>query len=261
MRYNNVMYGADPELFLQDRSGEYKSAIGLIGGSKENPRYIDENGSAVQEDNVAVEFNIPPAKTRKEFIDSIGKVLGYLHEYVGAQGFSLSVVPAAYFPPSELMDLRALVFGCDPDFNVWTKTVNDPPEITKEHRTLRSSGGHIHVSWDNPNQESGEKLVMAMDVFLGAASIAYDSDTLRRKLYGKAGCFRFKPYGIEYRTLSNFWIKSPQLVGWAFDQSQKAVEYLNSGGKVKIDHLPLIEDCINRGNEASLEKLQQYYPI
>lgn len=261
MKYKNVMFGADPELFLLDNYGQFKSAIGIIGGSKAEPRYIDTDGSAVQEDNVAVEFNIAPAKTREEFIHHIGKVMEYLHNFVKEKGFSLCVVPAAIFPDSELKDPMALAFGCDPDFSVWTRSINEPPELPKDQPNLRSAGGHIHVSWDNPKDEDGERLVKAMDIFVGAPSIIYDSDQLRRKLYGKPGCFRFKPYGIEYRTPSNIWIKSPDLVGWAFDQSLRAVEYLNSGGKIDDAHLPLIEDCINRGNEASLEKLQQYYPI
>ena len=258
MKYENVMYGADPELFLQNTDQQYVSAIGIIGGSKESPRVIDSDGSAVQEDNVAVEFNIPPAKTKHEFIHSIGKVMGYLHDFVSEKGFSLSVVPAVHFPDSELKHPKALQFGCDPDLNVWTRTVNESPDIATN---LRSAGGHIHVSWDNPKDPAGELLVKALDIFVGAPSIAYDGDVLRRKLYGKAGTFRFKPYGIEYRTLSNFWIKSPDLVGWVFDQSEKAIDYLNSGGKIKKEHIPIIEDCINNGNEFSLEKLQQHYPI
>jgi hypothetical protein len=38
----------------------------------------------------------------------------------------------------------------------------------------------------------------------------WDSDVNRRLLYGKAGTIRIKPYGIEYRTLSNFWLKGVQ---------------------------------------------------
>ena len=32
------------------------------------------------------------------------------------------------------------------------------------------------------------------------------NDPLRRKLYGRAGRFRVKPYGLEYRTLDNYWL-------------------------------------------------------
>ena len=52
-----------------------------------------------------------------------------------------------------------------------------------------------------------------MDYTLGLDSLLLDSDTRRRSMYGRAGSFRFKEYGIEYRTLSNFWIKNNKSIG------------------------------------------------
>jgi hypothetical protein len=43
---------------------------------------------------------------------------------------------------------------------------------------------------------------------------------LRRELYGKAGAFRPKPYGVEYRVLSNRWLNSEALIRWVYNQSQ-----------------------------------------
>lgn len=261
MRYENIKLGADPELFLVDKTGKLRSAIGLIGGSKWNPRKLDNKGSAVQEDNVAVEFNIPPAESRQEFVNSIGKMLMYIHNYVHDKGLSLNVVPAAIFDQDQLDNPKALEFGCDPDFSVWLQSENPKPELPAELKNLRSCGGHIHVSWSNPKMAEQEDLIMAMDVFVGCPSIQYDPDLLRRKLYGKAGAFRFKDYGVEYRTLSNFWLKEPTLVEWVYDQTNHAIDYLNSGGIVDRSHKELINDCINNGNEASLLKLHQYYPF
>lgn len=262
MKYKNILVGADPELFLVEaQSGELRSAIGRIGGNKWEPRYIDDKGSAVQEDNVAVEFNIPPAATKKQFVKHIGRLLNYLADYVEDQNLLLSIVPAAIFPTSELNCQAALEFGCDPDFDVWRKVENSKPHLEGDLANLRSCGGHVHVSWDNPSTENQEDVVRAMDIFVGCPSILYDGDTLRRKLYGKAGAFRFKDYGIEYRTLSNFWLREPTLVEWVYDQTMKGLDYLNSGGKIDLEHAPLIQDCINTGNEASLLKLQQLYPI
>jgi hypothetical protein len=40
---------------------------------------------------------------------------------------------------------------------------------------------------------------------------------LARKLYGAAGRYRQPSYGVEYRTLSNFWLASPELVELVYD--------------------------------------------
>lgn len=266
MKYENVKFGADPELFLITKEGEYRSAVGLIGGSKKQPRVIDDQGSAVQEDNVAVEFNIPPSGTKQEFVNNIQKVMAYLNGYAGERNLLLSVVPAAKFPDIELQTPQAMRFGCDPDLNVWSGTLNAPPELDATNYNLRSCGGHVHVSWTPPKMEEefmaqGEELVRAFDLFLGAPSILYDSDMLRRRLYGKAGCFRFKPYGIEYRTLSNFWIKSPEMMEWVYDRAQQAIDFLNSGGTVRMEDRELIEQVINHGDESALTKLHQLYPF
>lgn len=89
--------------------------------------------------------------------------------------------------------------------------------------------GHIHIGYDNPNQKTSEQIVYAMDAILGLESILLDKDDRRKEMYGKAGCFRFKKYGVEYRTLSNFWIKDNESIAWAYNKTVEAVELVNTG--------------------------------
>ena len=58
-----------------------------------------------------------------------------------------------------------------------------------------------------------------MDYAIGVPSVLIDSDKARRRLYGKAGSMRHKPYGVEYRTLSNFWLNSDELTSWVYDRT------------------------------------------
>ena len=111
---------------------------------------------------------------------------------------------------------------CDPDFNVYTLNQNPAPNAATN---LRTAGGHIHVGYENPGWEMSVKIIQAMDLFLAIPSLILDTDTQRRKMYGKAGAFREKEYGCEYRTLSNFWIKSEESVKWAFNQTMRAVDF------------------------------------
>jgi hypothetical protein len=59
--------------------------------------------------------------------------------------------------------------------------------------------------------ENRERLVVLMDIFLGNTAVLMDRDPRnaeRRKFYGRAGEHRLPGHGIEYRTLSNFWLRA-----------------------------------------------------
>jgi len=109
--------GADPELFLKDATGKFISSIDLIGGSKAYPRPIDK-GCAVQEDNVSVEFNIPPCENELDFVNSLNYTLEYLKDFAKHSGLELAIVPSAEFSDDQLEHPRAQEFGCEPDYNV-----------------------------------------------------------------------------------------------------------------------------------------------
>lgn len=219
----NITLGCDPELFLKDSAtGKIVSAEGLIGGTKEEPRPISKKnrGFAVQEDNIMVEFNIPPAKTNQEFKDNINFVLNYLNKELKIKGYKLECKASHLMDKKFLQTDQAKTFGCEPDYNVYLQDIN--PEIGDVGR-LRSCGGHIHIGGYDPTEERTERVIKAMDIFLGLPSVWLDSDTRRRRMYGTAGSFRFKPFGCEYRSLSNFWTGSDELMTWAFDNTILAV--------------------------------------
>lgn len=257
MIYSNIKIGADPELFLVDNTGKFTSAIGLIGGSKEKPLPIDGEGNAIQEDNVSVEFNIPPCTTKEQFTGNINKVLSHIEDLMEAKGLNLAIIPAASFDWDQLQNPKAIEFGCEPDFNAWSGEKNPVPH--SDDLTLRSCGGHIHVGYDKPNQQSQMKLIRAMDVFLGVPSINFDKGDKRRELYGKPGAFRPKKYGAEYRTLSNFWIASKELQEWAYDQTMKAISFLNAGGSIPFIDMPKVYKAILEKDKASYDFLKATY--
>jgi hypothetical protein len=67
-----------------------------------------------------------------------------------------------------------------------------------------------------------------LDLRLAVPSLIWDKDKKRRLLYGKAGCFRPKPYGMEYRTLSNAWLNPaiPHVRKFIFGETIRAVKDL-----------------------------------
>jgi hypothetical protein len=248
------MLGCDPELFLT-REGSLYSAIDTWGGTKDNPRPLDElgEGFAVQEDNVALEFNIPPSATNQEFQENVNKIVNYLAENSKNQfGLLFSQLSAGEFPIEQLMDIRAMEFGCDPDYNAWTGKKNPRPEAPNP--LFRSAGGHVHVGIEHLSKRDARRLGQLMDLHLGVPSLLIDKGEERKKLYGKAGAMRFKPYGMEYRVLSNFWIFSPSYQQWVWNSAERAIHDLEMGRD--IGHMDeLLIGVINSNNKKVAAEL------
>ena len=62
-----------------------------------------------------------------------------------------------------------------------------------------------------------------LDISLFLPSLLFDDDTERRKLYGFPGSFRPKQYGVEYRPLSNKWLRNEVLMTWVFNTTLRSV--------------------------------------
>jgi Phage phiEco32-like COOH.NH2 ligase-type 2 len=251
------LIGADPECFIRNRyTGNYTSIVGKLGGTKQKPLPIDTQGHCVQEDNVAVEFNVPPASDAVGLAASIHKVLGWLREKL--PDYELDRASAVSFPKEELDTPEAQMFGCEPDFNAWKMCENPKPRAPDPN--LRSCGGHIHISSKGAIERPTE-MIRAMDVFAGLPAVFLDKGILRKSLYGKAGAFRFKDYGVEYRTLSNFWIFSDELVNWAYNATKQAVDFIEVGHSINEADGKSICRAINTNNEKLALKFMEKYGV
>lgn len=257
----NVTLGADPELFvMNETTGEIVSAEGFVLGTKYEPHHFDkdEAGYCTSLDNVMAEFTIPPVKSAEEMCRAIYHGIDFINGLL-PKGLKTVAVASAVLDPKHLQTESAKTFGCEPDYNVWTRSINPQPKAT--NKNLRSAGGHIHIGYDSPDMETNEKLVKACDIFLGLPSILLDTDVDRRKLYGKAGCFRMPSHGIEYRVLSNFWTKTPELVTWAYTQTMAAVDFVNAEMEVSDEDAILIQKAINNVDKELATKLIEKYQL
>lgn len=208
-------FGADPELFVF-RNGELVSAHDLLPGTKRDPFKVKQG--AVQVDGMAAEFNIDPATSFEEFNDNIETVLGEMRALLPKDA-ELRALSAVRFP-KEVFDAAPPVakeLGCSPDFDAWTGQINPPPRLPDDPY-LRTAAGHLHIGWTDDGDLASlqhilacQDLVKQLDWYLGVWSVSKDPDNTRRSLYGKAGACRYKPYGVEYRVLSNFWVLDPSL--------------------------------------------------
>lgn len=250
--------GADPEFFAQDKEGKLRSIIGLLHGSKDNPVAIDDHADfKMLEDNVAAEYNIPPAEDKNVFIQNIKYPQQAIAAILKTKNFEISTKASASFPSEELQDKMAWIFGCEPDFNAWEMCENPKPLCPDIN--FRSCGGHVHVGYDHKeNIEDITNRVKAMDAWLGVWSVIVDPDNDRRQLYGKAGAFRPKDYGFEYRVLSNFWIFKDELISEVFDRTKAA---LDESRDFLFKEKDRIINIINTGNKADARAFGKTYGI
>lgn len=242
--------GSDPEVFLIDEKGLHISAIGFINADKWHPMQVPnmQEGFTLQEDNVALEYGVPPAATAQEFAANIKAVMEKSREYF-PNTLNFSKVSCTVFDKSQLQDPRSHVFGCEPDFNAWTMKTNPSPR--PGNKFLRSAGGHVHIE----TQADKVAVVRAFDLFAVVPSILMDDGELRREMYGKAGAFRPKSYGVECRSLSNFWIFEDRLCEWVWKSTETALNNLG----VADEFEELILDAINNNNKDSAKQLCSYF--
>lgn len=242
-----TLIGCDPEVFVSSGNGGIVPVCGLLGGSKDAPLRIPYG--TLQEDNVCAEIGIDPQSHNGTAVQYTKAVLDQLMERIKRE----VVIKASHtFAMDELRDDRAWVFGCSPDYNAYTGRTNKRVEIEDG---LRCAGGHLHFSCDPVDTAS---IVQMADVILGIPSVLLDDDTLRRTAYGKAGAFRPKPYGGEYRVLSNFWLSSDEYMWWAYEGILKSVMDCHLLSTIH-DKVPpgIIRRTINTGNKEEAEKICQ----
>lgn len=232
--------GADPELFIRNKKdGKLISADGLFEGTKENPYPV--YCGAVQVDGMAAEYNIIPASNRNMFIAHNVIVLNELRKIIKRNNptldFEFVFNPVADFGAEYIAEQReeARRLGCTPDFNAYNGGIPNPtPDAEMPFRT---ASGHVHLGWgkdydinDPEHIEACCMMVKQLDCFLmGSLTIEGKDGKRRRELYGKAGAFRPKSYGVEYRVPSNTWLSNTAYMSKIFLNAKDAFDQLIAG--------------------------------
>lgn len=275
--------GCDPELFLATKDGK------IIGAEKVIPAHGLTTGTATSKiilDGVQVEFNPRPSHCRPYLGDELRATFTKLRAHLKTLGtVEASFRTVVEIDKAELDSLsdKAKQLGCAPSNNLYDQ--NAAVTVSGDTYNKRSAGGHIHLDLSSISvgahiascqidlRKYAEELVPLHDCFVGLPSVFIDRDPLapeRRKVYGRAGEYRLPCYGLEYRTLSNFWLRSYQLMSLVFGLSRLAIATLGTKYYVKPEKtgrngwdapgvlmnavdLGLVRDAINQ-NDIALAK-------
>lgn len=226
-----VLVGADPEFFISKDGEMVWPTPELFPGTKKEPHKVD--GGAVQIDGAAIEINIDPSETEDQFSNNIETVMNEVFKILPS-GYKAEKTTSHKFKMSTYKEIpeEYKTIGCDPDYNAYTGKQNIPHTATSLG-TYRFVGGHIHIGWtenqnvkDYTHLDACKDVVKQMDCFIKPLQIFTSTMDLRQSYYGEAGNYRPKPYGVEYRTPSNWWIWEKEDRKLIFNQVQKGMRLL-----------------------------------
>jgi hypothetical protein len=226
----DLKIGADPEIFLKEKgTNVHVPAYNIIPGNKKNPYKVKDG--AVQVDGLAVEFNINPASSREEFTNNVLSVMQSLQEML-PKNLEFSRQISVGFPVKTYNELpkEAKEIGCDPSLSAYSSKFESPYSVSEEHILYnRSVGGHIHIGWtenadikDIGHLDACRELTKQLDCYVGLPCLLFENSNFRRNYFGLAGEYRPKPYGVEYRTPSNFWIWDTSTINMVYNQTVAA---------------------------------------
>ena len=224
--------GCDPELFFS-KHGEIIGAEKVLSAKKVDSVIID---------GVQVELNPPPSFCRALLASNIRTSMHVLKREMENKGVSLDFSRTITISKERLMELSddSRRLGCAPSETVYENTsALKLNTINPEDYRVRSAGGHIHIGMNGTTKEKEveyalrkdtKRTVELLDIICGVPSILLDQDPSnaeRRKLYGRAGEYRLPAHGLEYRTLSNYWLTSYPLMSFAFGMARLAIQIMS----------------------------------
>lgn len=206
--------GSDPEVFVVD-GPNLLPAFSFLPSKKNK---LQGTRSWAFWDGFQGEFEVSPELCIAYMIDG---VRGGLEAVLGAaqkanQNAKLTARNVFQIPVATLKASadEHVILGCDPSQNAYGMCGEHVIDARKLR--YRFAGGHLHFglnnSFDILSQENAEKIIRGLDAVLGIWSVgaaASLDNPIRRKYYGLAGEYRLPKHGLEYRTLSNFWLTHP----------------------------------------------------
>jgi hypothetical protein len=241
----NPSMGGDPEFFVANKRGKVLNADAFFPG-KYDPLITPVAGGTNKLffDGIQAEMAFGHSTCRDNVINNIRLCLKLARSRIPAD-HKILLKPSAKIDRKviENADPEARIFGCAPDFNAYTRSVNTT-EMDASRHPFRYAGGHMHLGISSQYQKEGMteydlvhsaenhlKIIKFLDLMVSIPTLVLDNSPgskRRRDKYGKAGCFRPTSYGVEYRTPSCWWLRSPMTTSLVFGLAKLAWTLLSS---------------------------------
>lgn len=250
-----LTFGADPELFFVNGDNVMVPSTEVMPADTEG----------VTRDGFQVELHPHANQCRQLAANHIRNCLSDARRIATDAGLRLSY-KLAYTVTDDVWKRTPRTtkqFGCHPTENAQE---TQPKRSSGQREKFRAGGGHIHVGQMTKKMKDNlPTLVKIMDIVVGNTLVLLDRDEAnitRRKNYGRAGEYRPKPYGMEYRVPSNFWLKHYVLWSLATGQIRNAITHFSNGQAqrlLKQFDMKDIRNAINNNDyDLALKNFNKY---
>ena len=225
--------GFDPEFFIGDIHGNILNAIPILKQDKYNPIIISPPETKVYYDCTNLEHTTPVSGSKQEVITNFRNIFNNIQNKVLGQNYRLVSKAAHKFEKSQLESKESWEIGCSSSFDIYRSEIAPNQEFTDETRT---TAGHIHMSRnDLEDFDIREKTVKLLDAIVGTSLVIIGHDetsAARRKLYGKAGNFRFEKTRLEWRVPDSYYLRSPETTELVYDLIDYTLSLNGDGDKI-----------------------------
>lgn len=275
-----IYMGADPEFFFRPTKKR-----NIIGSEKviDKDKGVDVKSlhntmvrSAIICDGVQGELNIAPSSCRAYVGNQIRECFVVLDRHLKKTDVVADFRPLAKITKKEMQSLspQSKIFGCSPSYNAWEMPPEVPIEdINPAEYRIRTAGGHLHLGSNDRNltkwmKDNIVRTIKMCDYIVGNTCVLLDRDegqTERRKTYGRAGEYRIQDWGLEYRTLSNFWLRSYQLMSFVMGLARETLCLTKQGHDERFFKAVDMNDIVLAINtndfDLAMHNFQKFVPL
>lgn len=258
---HNISFGCDPEFFFS-ANGDIVGAENILpenGVVYSNRMAVsgESHAGKIIIDGVQAELNPIPSTCRQLLANDISRCFIELDKISKSRGVDLDFSQTVEVKKGTFDKLsdKSKKFGCAPSKNAHNK--NSSIKINPSVYRKRSAGGHIHLGRtyaEDGSFSEPDRVVKMLDILLGNTCVLIDRDKgniERRKSYGRAGEYRTPPHGLEYRTLSNFWLKNYVLFSFVMGLARMSVSIVKEDLDkefLKVVEMKDVEKAINKND-------------
>jgi len=233
----------------------------------DNREWVGAFGS-VYFDSIAGEINPRPNISRIGLVHNIQRCLNHAYLTASKKYKNINFLPAASvkITPETIEGTHETCrhfFHFHPDTNIY----NNKSTFCPDELMTRFAGGHIHIGFKGMEyqpimEDKKENLIQILDAVLGIMSVAMSfgwEEQQRRKYYGAAGNYRDQIHGIEYRTLSTFWMTSPELVLTIMGIARDCLTICLHNKDVEFLQMFDQKEVVDTINNTKVEKAKEIY--